>query len=107
MPRHSAPWDHRDPAYVPLTQTIFAVTEETRFKHVLDAFTPTTGTVIWSRQVDIPMPSKVSRAVQQRPGLAVASGYVYVGFGGLDEGCAQYRGGVVALPRSGTWATLT
>ncbi len=75
--------------------------EETGFKDVLDAFTPTTGTVIWSRQVDIPIPSEISSAVQQRPALAVASGYVYGGFGGLDEGCAQYRGESCRSPGRG------
>ncbi len=94
------------PAFDPATGTIFAVAEETGPEHVLYAFDAATGTVRWSRQVDIPIPSEVASAVQQRPALAVANGYVYVAFGGLDGDCAQYRGAVAAVPTSGSGATL-
>lgn len=80
------------PAYPPLTQTIFAVAEETGVKHVLYAFNPTTGTVIWSRQVDLPIPSEVSRAVQQRPAPAVANRYVDIGFGGWTKAAPNIEG---------------
>jgi len=94
------------PAFDPATGSIFAVAEQTGPEHVLYAFDAATGRVRWSRQVDIPIPSEVASAVQQRPALAVANGYVYIAFGGLDGDCAQYRGAVAAVPTSGSGATL-
>ncbi len=94
------------PAYDPLTQTIFVVAEETGPVHVLYAFDARTGAVRWSRQVDISIPSEYASAVQQRTALAVANGYVYFGFGGLDGDCSQYRGALVAVPTSGVGKTL-
>lgn len=94
-------------AYDPLTQTVFAVAEVAGFRHVLYALDPFSGTVRWSRRVDIQVPSEDPAAVQQRPALAVANGYVYIGFGGLDGDCSQYRGAVEAVPTGGNGATLT
>ncbi len=94
-------------AYDPLTETVFAVAEEAGFRHVLYALDPFSGAVRWSRRVDIQIPSEDPAAVQQRPALAIANGYVYVGFGGLDGDCAQYRGAVEAVPTGGNGATLT
>lgn len=86
------------PAYDPATDSIFAVAEELGPEHVLYALNPATGAVRWSRSVDIPIPSENPAAVQQRPALAIANGYVYIGFGGLDGDCSQYRGAVVGVP---------
>ncbi len=94
------------PAYDPVTQTVFLVAEQTGFLHVLYAFNASTGAVRWSRRVDIQIPSENPAALQQRPALAVANGYVYIGFGGLDGDCSQYRGAVVAVPTSGNGPTL-
>jgi len=94
------------PAYDPATQSIFVVAEELGAKHVLYDFSAATGAVLWSRQVDISSPLEDPAAVQQRPALTVANGYVYVGFGGLDGDCDQYVGAVVAVPTSGQGASL-
>ena len=94
------------PAYDPATQSIFVVAEETGPIHVLYAFDATTGAVRWSRKVDIAIASENAAAVQQRTALAVANGYVYFGFGGLDGDCNQYRGAVVAVPTDGQGSTL-
>ncbi len=94
------------PAYDPITQSIFVVAEETGPIHVLYAFNARTGAVRWSRQVDIAVSSEYANAVQQRTALAVANGYVYFGFGGLDGDCSQYRGAVVAVPTGGQGSTL-
>jgi hypothetical protein len=88
------------PAYDPATQSIFVVAEETGPIHVLYDVNAVTGSVIWSRQVDISSPLERPAAVQQRPALTVANGYVYIGFGGLDGDCSQYVGAVVAAPTS-------
>ena len=94
------------PAYDPNRQSIFAVAEELGPEHVLYAFNAATGAVRWSRDVDIKIPSENPAAVQQRPALAVANGYVYIGFGGLDGDCNQYRGAVAAVPTTGQGSTL-
>jgi len=94
------------PANDPAPQSIFVVAEETGPIHVLYAFNARNGAVRWSRQVDISISSEDAAAVQQRTALAVANGYVYFGFGGLDGDCSQYRGAVVAVPTSGQGSTL-
>jgi YVTN family beta-propeller protein len=94
------------PAYDPATQSIFVVAEETGPIHVLYDFNAVTGAVLWSRQVDISSPLEHPAAVQQRPALTVADGYVYIGFGGLDGDCSQYVGAVVAVPTDNQGATL-
>ena len=94
------------PAYDPATRSIFVVAEETGPIHVLYAFDAISGAVLWSRQVDISNSLEHPAAVQQRPALTVANGYVYVGFGGLDGDCSQYVGAVAAVPTSNQGATL-
>jgi len=94
------------PAFDPVSQTVFAVAEESGPVHVLYALDAATGAVRWSRRVDIQIASENPAAVQQRPALAVANGYVYIGFGGLDGDCAQYRGAVVAVPTTDSGPTL-
>jgi outer membrane protein assembly factor BamB len=94
------------PAYDPATQSIFVVAEETGPIHVLYDFDAVTGAVLWSRRVDISNPLEHPAAVQQRPALTVANGYVYIGFGGLDGDCSQYVGAVAAVPTSNQGATL-
>jgi outer membrane protein assembly factor BamB len=94
------------PAYDPATQSIFVVAEELGAKHVLYDFSATTGAVLWSRDVDISSSLENPAAVQQRPALTVANGYVYIGYGGLDGDCDQYVGAVVAVATSDQGATL-
>jgi YVTN family beta-propeller protein len=94
------------PAYDPATQSIFVVAEEMGPVHVLYDFNAVTGAVLWSRALDISSPAERPAAVQQRPALAVANGYVYIGFGGLDGDCNQYVGAVVAVPTSDQGASL-
>jgi outer membrane protein assembly factor BamB len=94
------------PAYDPATQSIFVVAEEMGPIHVLYDFNAVTGAVLWSRQVDISSSLEDPAAVQQRPAMTVANGYVYIGFGGLDGDCDQYVGAVAAVPTSDQGATL-
>ncbi len=93
------------PAYDSVTGSLFAVAEVTGYAHILFALDPTTGAVRWSRNVDLP--GDDPRNHQQRPALAVANGYVYIGFGGLAGDCAQYVGEVVGVPASGQGATIS
>jgi len=93
------------PAYDSVTGSLFAVGEVTGFQHVLFALDPATGVVRWSRVVDLA--GDDPRTHQQRPALAVANGYVYIGFGGLAGDCGQYIGEVVGVPASGSGSTIS
>ena len=44
------------------------------------------------------LPGDIARNHQQRPALAVANGYVYIGFGGMAGDCGQYVGEEVGVP---------
>ena len=92
------------PAFDPLTGSLFAVAEVQGPRHVLFALDPSNGLVRWSRGIDLPGDDPATH--QQRPALAVANGYVYVGLGGLAGDCGQYRGEVVGVPTSGRGATI-
>ncbi len=87
------------PAYDPATGLVYAVAEETGFRHVLYGFS-LTGRVQVSR--NLPAPDGEPRYDQQRPALAIAHGRVYVAFGGLEGDCGPYRGSVVGVPVSGS-----
>ncbi len=93
------------PAYDPATNLLFAVAEVTGPHHILFALDADSGEVAWSRNVDLP--GDDPRTHQQRPALAVANGYVYIGFGGLAGDCGQYKGKVVGVPTSGQGATIS
>jgi len=92
------------PAYDALTNSLFMVAEVTGPSHVLFAIDPATGAIRWSRNVDLS--GSDPRPHQQRPALAVANGYVYIGFGGLAGDCGQYTGKVVGVPTSGQGDTI-
>ena len=93
------------PAYDTASATLFAVAEVAGPKHILFALDPSTGSVRWARNVDLPGDSP--RTHQQRAGLAVANGYVYIGFGGLAGDCGQYVGEVVGVPTTGQGTTIS
>jgi outer membrane protein assembly factor BamB len=93
------------PAYDPATRSLFAVAEVSGPRHELFALDADSGAVLWSRNVDLPGDDPTTH--QQRPALAVANGYVYIGFGGLDGDCGQYTGKVVGVPTSGRGATIS
>jgi outer membrane protein assembly factor BamB len=92
------------PAFDPATGSLFLVAEVAGPHHVLFALDPSNGSVRWSRSVDLAGDSPSTH--QQRPALAVANGYVYIGFGGLAGDCGQYIGEVVGVPTGGTGDTI-
>ncbi len=92
------------PVVDPMSGSLFVVAEVTGPKHVLFALNPATGAVRWSRSVDWPGQDPLTH--QQRAGLAVANGRVYVGFGGLDGDCGRYNGVVVGVPTFGSGASV-
>jgi polyvinyl alcohol dehydrogenase (cytochrome) len=87
------------PAYDPATELVYAVAEETGFRHVLYGFS-LSGQVKVTR--NLPAPDGEPRYDQQRPALAITGGRVYVAFGGLFGDCGPYIGSVVGVPVSGT-----
>jgi outer membrane protein assembly factor BamB len=93
------------PAYDPATNSIFAVAEVTGPHHMLFALNAESGAVLWSRDVDLLGNDPATH--QQRSALAVANGYVYIGFGGLAGDCGQYAGKVVGVPTTGQGATIS
>jgi outer membrane protein assembly factor BamB len=92
------------PVYDQATGLVYAVAEETGFRHVLYGFT-LSGQVKIDR--NLPAPDGKPLYDQQRPALAVAAGRVYVAFGGLDGDCGPYIGSVVGVPVSGRGALIS
>ena len=91
------------PAYDATTRSVFVVTEATGARHTLRALDVATGRQRWARNVDVAT-GRVPLAEQERAALLVASGHVYVAFGGRDGDCGNYVGYVAAVPVSGTGA---
>jgi hypothetical protein len=93
------------PAYDSVTGSIFAVAEVAGPHHILFALDAVTGAVRWSRNIDLAGDDPATH--QQRPALAVANGYVYIGLGGLAGDCGQYVGKVVGVPVTGQGTTIS
>jgi outer membrane protein assembly factor BamB len=91
------------PAYDPATKLVYAVAEETGYRHVLYGIT-LTGQVRFAR--NLPTPDHEPRYDQQRPAITLDGRRVYAAFGGLDGDCGPYIGSVVSVPASGT-GTMT
>ncbi len=109
VPRSQLPCGNIDPLGITSTPVydsasgrLFVAAERlvngTAVKHVLYALDPATGKVLGSRGLD---PKNVQADVeQQRSGLAIGSGFVYVAFGALAGDCGPFHGMVVAVPTS-------
>ncbi|HEY1320920.1 MAG TPA: PQQ-binding-like beta-propeller repeat protein, partial [Streptosporangiaceae bacterium] len=87
------------PVYNPASGLVYAVAETTGYHHVLVGVSVRDGSLLLER--DIPAPDGQPRYDQQRPGLTIQGGRVYVAFGGLAGDCGPYRGSVVGIPLSG------
>ncbi|HKD97746.1 MAG TPA: PQQ-binding-like beta-propeller repeat protein [Micromonosporaceae bacterium] len=68
-------------------------------RHELFALDRATGSVAWSKNVDLP--GATARDMQQRGALAIAGGKVWVPFGGQFGDCGDYKGRVVGVPLDG------
>ena len=107
VPRSALPCGNIDPngitgtpAYDAAHNTVIAVSIlNNPIRHVAYGLDPATGAVKWSRNVDVPasVPGITPAAMQQRGALLVASGRVYIAYGGLAGDCSSYRGSVVGL----------
>jgi polyvinyl alcohol dehydrogenase (cytochrome) len=87
------------PVYDPGGGLVYAVAETAGFHHVLVGVSVRDGALRVRR--DIPAPDGAPRFDQQRPGLTIGGGRVYVAFGGLYGDCGPYRGSVVGVPLTG------
>jgi outer membrane protein assembly factor BamB len=87
------------PVYDPATKQVYAVAETSGGRKVLAGVRVADGTIAWHR--DIPAPDGQPAYDQQRGALALASGRIYIPFGGHFGDCGPYRGSVVAAPASG------
>jgi len=93
------------PAYDAGNGLVYAVAETSGYHHVLLGVSVAHGAVQVER--DIPTPDGQPRYDQQRPGLAIEDGRVYVAFGGLYGDCGPYRGSVVGVPLDGSGSLLS
>lgn len=93
------------PVYDQANGLVYAVAETAGYHHVLVGVSATNGTLTVQR--DIPAPDGNPRNDQQRPGLVIEDGRVYVAFGGLYGDCGQYRGSVVGVPLTGSGAIVS
>jgi outer membrane protein assembly factor BamB len=87
------------PVYDQANGLVYAVAETSGY-HVLAGVSVRDGSVQVER--DIPTPDGQPRYDQQRPGLSIQAGRVYVAFGGLYGDCGPYRGSVVGVPLGGS-----
>ncbi len=92
------------PAYDRGNGLVYLVAETTGYHHVLFGLAVGNGAVKVQRE--IPVPGDAA-AFQQRPGLAIDGGRVYVAFGGLYGDCGQYIGMVAGVPLSGRGALVS
>jgi polyvinyl alcohol dehydrogenase (cytochrome) len=93
------------PAYDAGNGLVYAVAETSGYHHLLVGVSVANGAVEVER--DIPTPDGQPRYDQQRPGLAIEDGRVYVAFGGLYGDCGPYRGSVVGIPLSGSGSMVS
>ena len=87
------------------SHTIYVVaTIEDSFDHIhhqLIGLDTLTGAVKVSVNAD-PGGGQNSLNIQQRTGLALGNGRVYIGFGGYNGDCGPYHGWLVSLAENGT-----
>lgn len=87
------------PAVDPSNGRLYVVAFMHSHHHVLFALSLVDGSVVFQQDVD---PAGSNPFVQQqRSALSIASGRVYVPFGGLFGDCGQYHGYVVGVPVAG------
>jgi outer membrane protein assembly factor BamB len=88
------------PVYDATTNRVYVVAEHGgTVRHELYALNVASGTVAWSRSVDLPGVS--ARDMQQRGALAIANNRVWVSFGAQAGDCGNYKGRVVGVPLAG------
>jgi len=93
------------PIYDASTGLIYVVAEQSgSVRHELNALNLASGSVAWSKSVDLPGVS--ARDMQQRGALAITNGRVWVSFGAQAGDCGDYKGRVVGVPLDGGSAVV-
>lgn len=87
------------PVVDPRSGTVYVVMYDSGFRHTLVALDVSSGAARWERPID--PPGGDYKTEQQRAGLALANGRVYVSYGGLYGDCGRYPGWVVSAPATG------
>jgi outer membrane protein assembly factor BamB len=89
------------PVYDAATKRVYVVAETGgTVRHQLFALNIASGTVAWSKSVDLPGVS--ARDMQQRGALAIANNRVWVSYGAQAGDCGDYKGRVVGVPLDGS-----
>jgi outer membrane protein assembly factor BamB len=89
------------PVYDATTKRVYVVAETGgTVRHQLFALNIASGTVAWSKSVDLPGVS--ARDMQQRGALAIANNRVWVSYGAQAGDCGDYKGRVVGVPLDGS-----
>jgi outer membrane protein assembly factor BamB len=93
------------PVIDPLTGALYAVGFVMPGKFNLYAIEINNGHLLWKEDVT---PKGMNPLVeQQRSALAIANGYVYIGFGGNAGDCGQYNGYLQAAPENDSGNLIT
>ena len=92
------------PVFDPSTGLVLAVAFLQPGHHELYALDAATGAVKFHRAIDPPGANPIVE--QQRAGLVLANGRVYVAYGGLWGDCGPYHGWVVGVPADGSDAMV-
>ena len=91
------------PAYDPYSGRVFVVTvtysRSGGVQHEIWGLDAATGATAMNRRVEVPGTDPA--AEQQRIALALGSGNVYIGFGGLAGDCGNYKGAMISLKVNG------
>ncbi len=93
------------PAIDPNSGTLYAVGFVSPGQFLLEAIDASNGQQLWNRVIDPPGMNPLTQ--QQRAALAIANGYVYIGFGGNGGDCGRYNGYLVAAPENGSGSLLS
>jgi outer membrane protein assembly factor BamB len=89
------------PIYDSSTDQVYVVAEQGgSVRHALYALDLESGTVAWSKSVDLPGVS--AKDMQQRGALAITAGRVWVAFGAQAGDCGDYKGRVVGVLLDGS-----
>lgn len=89
------------PVYDQGNGIVYAVGETLGYHHVLYGLAVSDGSLKVQRDVDVPSRLNDPSYDQQRPGLTIDKGRVYLAYGGLIGDCGQYVGTVVGVSLSG------
>jgi len=92
------------PVIDPSTNRVFVVADTltgSTIDHKLYAFNLSDGSGVAGFPVSVEPPGDVPADQLQRPGLALASGQIIIGYGGNDGDCGTYHGWLVSVPEAG------